>query len=209
MLDSTVAMLKFLFTFFIILAQETSINISSPLAGETVRGQVEIIGDMDVPNFLSAELDFSYAFPNGNGTNPAETWFSIQIFPQPVIGSAITVWDTTSLTDGAYNLRLRVFLQNGSFQDALVSDLRILNDAPQPTDVSAETAFSQIFTTSPPPALTGLPATAAITYPSQTPLPANPASVTTSSIYFNFARGALITLVLFIVFSLVLRLRKS
>ncbi|MBM3179169.1 MAG: hypothetical protein FJZ86_02320 [Chloroflexi bacterium] len=210
MLDSTVAMLKFLFTFFIILAQETSVNISSPQAGETVRGQVEIIGDMDVPNFLSAELDFSYAFPNGNGSNPAETWFSIQTFPQPVVGPAIVVWDTTSVTDGDYTLRLRVNLQDGSFQDALVSGLKIRNESPLPAEIiSTQTPVPSFIGTLPPLTLTSLPATAAKTYPSQTPLPANPASVTIASIYSTFSRGALIVLAAFIFFSLVLRLRKN
>ncbi|MDP1779261.1 MAG: hypothetical protein Q8K73_03210 [Anaerolineales bacterium] len=210
MLDSTVAMLKFLFTFFIILAQETSVNISSPQTGETVRGQVEIIGDMDVPNFLSAELDFSYAFPNGNGSNPAETWFSIQTFPQPVVGPAIAVWDTTSVTDGDYTLRLRVNLQDGSFQDVFVSGLKIRNVSPLPAEIiSTQTPVPSFIGTLPPLTLTSLPATVAKTYPSQTPLPANPASVTMASIYSTFGRGALIVLVAFIFFSLILRLRKN
>lgn len=203
MLDSTVAMMKILFSLLIILVQETPVNISSPQAGETLHGQVEIIGNMNAPNFLSAELTFSYA------ANVADTWFRIQTFSQPVAGPAIAVWDTASLTDGDYTLRLRVFFQDGSFQDVLISDLKIRNDAPLPAEiVPTETAFPQFISTLPPPALTGLPA-AAITYPSPKPLPANPASVTISSIYSTFGRGALITLVLFIFFSLLLRLRKN
>ncbi len=210
MLDSTVAMLKFLFTFFIILAQETSVNISSPQTGQTVRGQVEITGDMDAPNFLSAELDFSYAFPKGNESNLAETWFSIQTFPQPVVGPAIAVWDTTSVTDGDYTLRLRVNLQDGSFQDALVSGLKIRNESPLPAEIiSTQTPVPSFIGTLPPLTLTSLPATAAKIYPSPTPLPANPASVTMASIYSTFGRGALIVLAVFIFFSLILRLRKN
>jgi len=91
MLDSTVAMLKFLFTFFIILAQETSVNISSPQTGETVRGQVEIIGDMDVPNFLSAELDFSYTFPNGNGSNLIKNGNFVQGLEHWIASGAVSV----------------------------------------------------------------------------------------------------------------------
>ncbi|MDP2777755.1 MAG: hypothetical protein Q8O48_08915 [Anaerolineales bacterium] len=204
MLDSTVAMMKILFTLLIILIQETPVIISSPQAGETLSGQVEIIGNMDALNFMSAELAFSYA------ANLADTWFSIQAFPQPVAGTAIAIWDTASLTDGDYTLRLRVFFQDGSFQDVLISDLKIRNDAPLPAEiVPTETAFPQSTTTLPPLVLTGLPATAAITYPSPMPLPANPASVTRSSIYSTFARGALIPLVLFIFFSLLFRLRKN
>lgn len=179
-------------------------NISSPQAGETLRGQVEIIGSMDAPNFSSAELAFAYA------SDSADTWFSIQTFPQPAAGPTLAFWDTASLTDGDYNLRLRVFLRDGSFQDALVSGLKIRNDVPIQTEVvPTETPFPHFFTTLPPPALTEPSVTAVTTFPSPTPLPANPASVTTSSIYSTFGHGALIVFVLFIFFSLILRLRKS
>ncbi len=212
MLDSTVAVMKILFTLLIILIQETPVNISFPQAGEILHGQVEIIGNMDAPNFLSAELTFSYAanLADTLRSNSGQAWFRIQTFSQPVAGPAIAVWDTALLTDGDYTLRLRVFFQDGSLQDVLISDLKIRNDAPLPADIiPTETAIPQFITTLPPLVLTGLPATAAITLPSPTPLPANPASVTISSIYSTFARGALIALVLFIFFSLLLRLRKN
>ena len=204
MLDSMVAMLKLFFAFMLFLIQDTPVGISSPQTGDVIRGQVQIAGNMAVPNFASAELAFKYA------SDSADNWFAIQTFPQPVAGPALAVWDTTSLTDGDYTLRLRVFLQDGSFQDAIVSDLKIRNDTPDPTEViPTETALPQFNAATPLPALTKPPATAAITYPSPTPLPANPASVTTSSIYSTFARAALIVLVLFIFFSLILRLRKN
>lgn len=218
MLDSTVAMLKLLFTLLLVLIQDAPVSILSPQTGDVLRGQAEITGNMDVLNFSSAELAFTYASPNGDAAGPADTlrsnlgqaWFSIQVFSQPMAGPAIAVWDTTSLTDGDYNLRLRVFLQDGTFQEVIVSDLKIRNDTPEPTEIiPTETAFPQFIATLPPPALTGLPATAVIAYPSPTPLPINPASVTTASIYSTFGRGALTVLVLFIFFSSILRLRKN
>lgn len=197
-------MFKLFFAFMLFLIQDSPVSISSPQTGDELRGQVEITGNMTVPNFASAELAFKYA------SDSADSWFAIQTFPQPVPGPALAVWDTTSLTDGDYTLRLRVFLQDGTFQDALVSNLKIRNDIPIPTEViPTETALPQFSVTTPRPALTELPATAAIIYPSPTPLPTNPASVTTSSIYSTFGRGALIVLVLFIFFSLILRLRKN
>ena len=48
-----------------------------------------------------------------------------------------------------------------------------------------------------------------ILYPTSTPLPSNPASLTTSSIVAIFWQSALLVLVLFSFFSLVLRLRKN
>jgi hypothetical protein len=74
--------------------------------------------------------------------------------------------------------------------------------------VSPTTTLPAQFSTSLP-APTIQPVTALPTFPSPTSLPVNPASVTSTSIYSNFGRGALITLVLFAFFSLILRLRKN
>lgn len=204
MLDSTVAMLKLFFAFLLFLIQDSPAGISAPQSGDVIRGQVEIAGNMTVPNFSSAALEFKYA------SDSADNWFTIQTFPQPVADSALAVWDTTTLTDGDYDLRLRIFLIDGTFQDVTISDLKIRNDTPEPTEiVLTETPLPQFNAATPFPALSQLTSTAIITFPSSTPLPANPASVTTTSIYSTFSRGALIVLILFIFFSLILRLRKT
>ncbi len=212
MLNLPIAMFShLLFSLVFILAQTADISIASPKPGDTLRGQVEIVGNMNVPNFASAELAFSYA------SNPADrfAWFTIQTFPQPVTDPTLAVWDTTTLTDGDYVLHLRVFLQDGSTQDVAVSDLKIRNDVPPATVTPTATETSKSITLNPIPISSPegpaavQPITALPTFPSPTPLPANPASVTSTSIYSNFARGGLITLVLFAFFYLILRLRKN
>ena len=218
MLNLPIAMFShLLFSLVLILAQTADISIASPKPGDTLRGQVDIVGNMNVPNFASAELAFSYA------SNPADTlqsssgqgWFTIQTFPQPVTDPTLAVWDTTTLTDGDYVLHLRVFLQDGSTQDVVVSDLKIRNDVPLATVTPTATESPDSVTLNPisissPVATADIQlATALPTFPSPTPLPANPASVTSTSIYSNFARGGLITLVLFAFFYLILRLRKN
>jgi hypothetical protein len=208
MLNLPIAMFKhLLIPLFLFLAQVTDISIVSPQPGDVLRGQVDIVGNMNVPNFASAELAFSYA------SNPADSWFTIQTFSQPVQEPTLAVWDTTALTDGDYVLHLRVFLQDGSSQDVVVSDLKFRNDAPFPVETPTATLPSQ-FTipqpiSSPVGDVTFQPEPVLPTFSSPTPLPVNPASVTSPSIYSNFARGALITLVLFAFFSLILRLRKN
>jgi len=200
MLNLSIAMFKHFISLIVFLAQSANILIVSPQSGDVLRGQVEITGNMDIPNFASAELAFSYA-------DSTESWFTIQTFSQPVKDSVIAVWDTTTVTDGDYTLHLRVILQDGSSQDVVVSDLKIRNDTPLPTETPTATLPSQFST--PLPTSTVPPEPALPTFPSPTPLPVNPASVTRFSIYLNFARGALITLVLFAFFSLILRLRKN
>ena len=203
MLNLPIAMFKQLIFLFVFLAQTASISILSPQPGDVLRGQVKIVGNMDVPDFASAELAFSYA------SNPADSWFTIQTFSQPARAenSPLATWDTTALTDGDYILHLRVYLQDGSSQDVVVSDLKIRNDEPLPVESPTATLPSQFSTPLPTSTLT--PESVLPAFPSPTPLPANPASVTSASIYSIFARGGLITLVLFAFFSLILRLRKN
>jgi hypothetical protein len=52
-------------------------------------------------------------------------------------------------------------------------------------------------------------ATPFLSYPTSTPLPPNPASLTTASIFTVFWQSALLVLGLFLLFSLILRLRKN
>lgn len=206
MLNLPIAMLKLpvIFALFFWM-QSTTVAITSPQPGDNLRGQVEILGTMDVPNFASAELAFSYDAPS-----PAESWFTIQTFPQPVQNPTLAVWDTTTVTDGDYTLRLRVFLTDGSSQDVVVSGLKIRNDEPLTTATPTSTAQAdiQLFETAAPPTLTPRPQPTLQTFPSPTPLPPNPASVTSSSIYVNFGRGALIVLVLFIFVGIIFRFRS-
>src|ERR1700690_2392778 len=92
----------------------TSPVISAPTAGQILQGQVSIIGTTDIPNFASAQLDFTYA------SDSTGSWFLIQTFAQPVSNSTLAVWDTASISDGDYSLRLRVTLLDGSFQAVAV-----------------------------------------------------------------------------------------
>src|SRR5689334_25170190 len=123
MLKLPIAMLK-AFLLLTLLFQTPGVTLTSPQPGDVLRGQVQIFGSMDVPNFSSAELSFSFSSSTeGSGSNSAAGWFLIQTFPQPRLDSPLAIWDTNSVTDGDYVLHLRVFLQDGSSQDAVITDL--------------------------------------------------------------------------------------
>jgi hypothetical protein len=206
MLNLQIAMIQLLLSLSLILfAQTAELSVTSPQTGQTLRGSVEITGNLNVPNFSSAELTFSYA-----ASNPVDSsWFSIQTFSQPVQGPVLAVWDTSALTDGDYTLRLRVFFQDGTSQDILINDLKIRNDQPLPTITPTVTATATPPPFVPKPTSTRPPDAVSISFPSSTPMPVNPASVTLPAIYSTFGRGALAVLALFIFFSLILRLRKK
>ncbi len=204
MLKLPIAMLQ-AFLFLTLLFQNPAVTLTAPQPGDVLRGQVEIVGSMDVPNFSSAELSFSFT-----ASDPAESWFVIQTFPQPKLDSPIAVWDTASVTDGDYVLHLRVYLQDGSFQDTVIPDLKIRNEVILPTETPTE-----IFDISTPSIsvddVTAAPAppTQTLAFTQPTSLPANPASLNRDEITSTFVRGALITLLSFGMIWLILRLRKN
>ena len=92
--------------------QAAAPSIIAPVDGQVLQGQVSVKGSTDIQDFSSAELAFTYA------TEPNASWFVIQTASLPVSNSELMVWDTTSISDGDYILRLRVLLLGGGFQDA-------------------------------------------------------------------------------------------
>ena len=180
--------------------------IISPSDGQVVQGQVSIRGTTDMPNFSSAELAFAYA------SDPTHTWFTIQTASLPTTNDVLTIWDTTTITDGDYALRLRVTLLDGSTQEASTS-VRVRNYTALPTPSPAVTA------TQPP--VIEIP-TAMVILPSETPtvqpdaalptpsaLPPNPAGITSGEIFSGFWRGALLVGALVLVFAAIVRLRRQ
>src|SRR5690349_14041946 len=188
MLNLSIAMLQSILL-LALLFQNPAVSITSPQNGQTIRGQVQIVGTMDAANFSSAELAFGFS----DSTN---AWFTIQTFAGPVQDTTLTVWDTTSVTDGDYNLRLQVRLQDGSIQEAIVTGLKIRNDVPEPTPVilTTETFLSpaDIGTA------TSVPSTPTLSFIRPTDLPPNPAALTVPGVYAVFGRGALAALALFV-----------
>jgi hypothetical protein len=195
----------FLPFFLLVVAAQTAppVAITSPAAAEVLRGQVTVAGTMDVPNFASAQLDFAYA------SNPTDTWFTIQAFSEPVTDSTLAVWDTTSITDGDYVLRLRVNFDDGTFQEATIP-VKIGNDA-VPTSTPAPTATPEdvtgLFPT--PFLLAASPTPTEVPPPTPTALPPNPASLRENEIFASLGRGALVILGLFVLAGLIIRVRRS
>ena len=213
MLNLSVVMKSVLFVILLViflfpqpvLAQEgADLAISSPEADQIVQGLVIVSGTVTVLGFSSYELSFAYK------DDPTETWFTLQNSSLPVFEGELGAWDTTTLTDGDYSLRLRVFLLDGSAQETIVTDLRVRNYTAVPTSTFTPTAtpFAEIVA---PTAqlIAPLPATATPSHPTPTPFPPNPAGLTVSSISEALGRGAILSLLLILVVSLILRLRRE
>ena len=188
-----------------VFAQEgAEIVISSPQSNQIVQGVVVVSGTITVLGFSSYELSFSY---NDDST---DTWFPLKTSSLPVVEGELGVWDTTVLTDGDYSLRLRVFLLDGSYQDVVLTDLSVRNYTAVPTPTITATATNVVQFVVPTAQFIILePVTATPSIATPTPFPPNPASLETPSIAGALTRGALLTLLLFLGFGLVLRLRRD
>ena len=193
------------FLFFLLAAQDsTSVAITSPAPGDVLRGQVNIIGSTAAPDFVSAQLDFSYA------SDSTGTWFPLQALSQPVFDSPLFTWDTTTITDGDYILRLRVFITDGSSQEVTVP-VTLQNDAlPATPTILAPTSTPEGVTVLIPTPflLAASPTPTDMPRSTPTPLPANPASLDSNTILLSLGRGALVILGAFVLAGLIVRIRR-
>ena len=191
----------------LLIAAQTNppLAITSPLAGDVLRGEITITGTTDIENFLSAQLDFTYA------SNPAGNWFTLQTVSQPVLSSALAIWNTASISDGDYILRLRVNLTDGTFQEVTVP-VKVQNDTPistptlEPTTATPDSITVQIPT---PFLLAASPTPTEVPRPTPTALPTNPVSLNQNKILISLGRGALVIIGLFIFAGLIIRVRRS
>jgi hypothetical protein len=212
MIDLSIAMKRLFFLFLLIVllphpvkAQENAqSNISFPSEGQIVQGLIVVSGSVTVLGFSSYELSFAY------NDDPTQTWFVLTTSSLPVFESELGTWDTTTLTDGDYTLRLRIFLLDGTVQETTVTGLRVRNYTAVPTATFTPTPTA-IVQFAPPTAQLIAPSVATVTLslPTPTPLPSNPASLQDASIAGALGRGAILALLLFLGVGLMLRLRRE
>lgn len=171
-----------------------------PQPGQPLQGVIHVTANITVPDIESVELSFAYA---GDTT---QTWFLIAELTLPLEGEKLAEWDTTTITDGNYVLRLVVVTRNGRRFTTTVSGLRVRNyspiETPTPT-ASATLAPEDIPVPTFTPTLTATPVP-----PTATPLPPNPAQVTTGDIANSLGRGALGVVAFFALIGVYVSVRK-
>jgi hypothetical protein len=179
--------------------------IDSPSAGQAVQGAVVIRGSSAVDGFQSYEIDFAPA------TDPTQTWSLIKSSTEPIQDGILAVWDTNSISDGDYNLRLLISKVDGSQSLVTVTDVRVRNytlmDRGVPTPTIMYVTLGPGTPTSTPipqdtqtPSMTPLPST-------PTPLPPNPAEVTGSQVMSTLGKGAAISIALLLILGVYVGLR--
>lgn len=165
--------------------------ITYPETGGVVEGLVEIRGTVPAEDFATARVAYSYMGDEDN-------WFLISRVEQPVEDEILAVWDTTTITDGIYQLRLTVKSIDGSKKEIIVKDLRVANYshlAFQPE------AVGEVTETQP-------PSNDRVTSTMPTALPSNPASIDDSLFSRTMLIGGLSGFAIVIVY-IILTLLKN
>jgi hypothetical protein len=171
------------------------IYITSPKSGQALQGIIAIQGNSAIKNYSSSEIEFAYT------NNPTNTWFLINYSKEPVKNNLLADWDTTTITDGSYTVRLRVVTTDGQEYQISISELRVRNYTPIETDTLAPISGAVIATSTIPPSKTPI-------LPTPTFLPTNPAQFSTSDISYSLGRGAIATLIFFASLGLYLGIRR-
>jgi hypothetical protein len=179
------------------------IVISSPGDGQAVIGNVPIRGNTDVAGFLSAELTFAYS------DNPTDTWFLITNITEPVRNGILAEWDTSTITDGQYDLRLTVTQQDNEKLIYTIEELRVRNYTP----IETNTPTPVTPTATPLPGDTPLPTITPT--PTETPIPPtatspppNPLQVSRQDFALSMGKGVAITAGAFAIFGIYVAIKN-
>ena len=104
-----------------------NIVILSPVPGNVVAGGITIFGSATHPNFLQYQVEY------GPEPNPGNLWYpATPAITTPVSNGVLGGWTTSSIPDGTYQLRLRVFLRDGTLLTTVVNGIRVQNFRPTP-----------------------------------------------------------------------------
>ena len=94
------------------------LNLTSPVAGEEVKGTIDLIGTVNISNFGFYKYEVA---PLGS-----DTWATISAGRTIVTDASLGRWDTTALTPGDYQLRLVVTDNQGIALPPCIVPLRVV-----------------------------------------------------------------------------------
>ena len=178
--------------------------IESPTHGQAVQGSVVVYGNIASEGFLFYEVDLAYS------NDATGTWFLVQESTSPVQDGILAIWDTTTINDGEYTLRLLVGKVGGTTNELIITGLRVRNYTPIETEtpnaiqpevgfITGPTVVSITPLITPSAGRTSLPVT-------PTPLPTNPAEISSEQAILTLGKGAGLSLGIFAVLGIYLGL---
>lgn len=110
------------------------VRIAYPVDGSQVAGYVTITGSASHPRFLQ------YALEWGPEPNPSNLWYPITAPRSTIVLNGILgAWNTTSVPDGNYRLRLHVWLSDGTDTAFVTGGIRVSNVQPTVAPTATQT----------------------------------------------------------------------
>ena len=110
-------------------ALQTQIEVTSPRPNAVLRGSVSVQGTANHPDFWKYEVHFA------PGMNPPDNaWSVLLVREESVVNGQLAVWDTNTVPDGTYSLRLRVVRNDGNWEDLIIRPVSVQNQEPVPTE---------------------------------------------------------------------------
>lgn len=119
--------------------QQVTVQITSPEMGAEVRGLVPIIGSASVAPFQFYKVEY------GIGPSPNQWALIGSLHESPIINGQLEVWDTNTVPDGVYTLRLQAVKVDGNYEEFFVRGVVVANTRPTstPTPEPTETLLPQ------------------------------------------------------------------
>jgi hypothetical protein len=105
-------------------------QIHNPRSGAVLQGVIAIWGSTDLAGYDHHQISFNYS------DSHEDTWFLIAKSDSKVSDGELATWDTTTVADGNYKIRLEVFLINGNSNEIVVDNLRVRNYTPIETETN-------------------------------------------------------------------------
>ncbi len=119
------------------LQPDDTLRIDFPASDGTVSGIVDIRGSAAEPGMMRFRVEFGY------DPDPTGTWFLIFEGTDPVRNGQLGVWDTSSISEGNYALRLAAYFADGSIRETITRGLHVRRGVP-PATASTAVAVTSI-----------------------------------------------------------------
>lgn len=118
------------------------IRITSPVDGQQLFGLENIFGSAAHPTTFD-----SYTLEYNDLGDPGAPWLLVQPrIRQQVQNDILGAWNTNMVPDGAYQLRLRVYLTDGQVDEFIVMNLNVINSQPTPVPTAPAGAAGEATT---------------------------------------------------------------
>jgi len=172
--------------------------VLSPTDGQVVAGTVEVKGSVPDDDFDYAEVSFAFS------DETVSNWFLISRLDQTVHDETLALWDTTTITDGIYKLKVTVHRKNGTTSEIMVEDIRVGNYTHYDVPTATAAAVSVVET----PSGNETVEPTVVMKPLPTDLPRNPASIGEDDFKLSLISGVTLAVLVLVVLGIYVLFRR-